>query len=69
MPTATAPERQAWEQLYSLQQEYEGLCRKAWSLRREADPLRCDELDREVSAVLRRVEAVFEQEPVRSLYA
>jgi len=59
----------AWEQLYSLQQEYESLCRKAWSLRREADSRQCAELDREVSAVMRRVEEVFQRQPVRSLYS
>lgn len=64
-----ATEQGTWEQLYSLQQEYETLCRKAWSLRREADPRQCAELDREVSAVMRRVEEVFQRQPVRSLYS
>lgn len=57
-----------WEQLYSLQQEYERVCRKAWSLRAQADAQRQAELDREVSAVLRRVEAVLRTESVPGIY-
>ena len=57
-----------WEQLYSLQQEYESICRKAWSLRSEADAQRRAELDREVSAVIRRVEEVFRRESVPDIY-
>lgn len=57
-----------WEQLYSLQQEYEGVCRKAWALRGDADAQRQAELDREMTAVMRRVEEVFRRESVPGIY-
>lgn len=56
-----------WEQLYSLQQEYEGVCRKAWALR-DADAQQQAELDREMAAVMRRVEEVFSRESVPGIY-
>lgn len=61
-------ESTGWDQLYSLQQEYENVCRKAWSLRMESDPQRRAELDREVSAVIHRVNEVFSQQPLPDLY-
>jgi len=57
-----------WEQLYSLQQEYESICRKAWQLRSETDAKRRAELDREVSAVMRRVNEVFCEQRLPELY-
>jgi hypothetical protein len=53
-----------WEQLRSIQQEYEGVCRKAWSLRADRDPQHQAELDREVSAVLRRAQQVLQLQPL-----
>jgi hypothetical protein len=58
----------AWEQLSSIQQEYEGICRKAWSLRADRNPQHQAELDREVSAVMRRVEQVLQSQPLPALY-
>jgi hypothetical protein len=58
----------AWEELFSIQQEYEGICRKAWSLRAERDPRQQADLDRELSAVMRRVEQVLQTQPVPGLY-
>jgi hypothetical protein len=57
-----------WEQLYSLQQEYESICRTAWSLRTETDAKRRAELDREVSAVMHRVNEVFCRQRVPGLF-
>jgi hypothetical protein len=59
----------AWEQLFSIQQEYEGICRKAWSLRADRDPQHRADLDREVSAVMRRVEQVLQSQPLPDRYA
>jgi hypothetical protein len=66
MESRTPPN--GWEQLFSIQQEYEGICRKAWSLRGDRDPRRQADLDREVSAVMRRVEQVLRAQPVPGLY-
>jgi hypothetical protein len=59
----------AWEQLFSIQEEYEGICRKAWSLRADPDPRHQAELDREMSAVLRRARQVLQAQPLPGWYS